>query len=127
MARHLPARFRAAAASIGACPHLSIICELLTAPRAQIAYLGANGTGARVLSRSTQHEVGAGLAYLRAIHQQGHMAGFYMQCAHLTAHLQAVAYSLVAFLTQPYALLQLFTHLAAFSVQHRNTPFSSST
>jgi hypothetical protein len=67
---HFPARFRAAPASLCARLHHLIVCKAFAIFGAALAHLGADSTGMWMQVRITQHEIGAGLAYLGAIQEQ---------------------------------------------------------
>jgi len=72
--RHLAARFRAAAAGLGAAAHLGVgVGHLLAIVGAALANLGAHAACQRVLVGTADHEIGAGAADLGAIGEQANV------------------------------------------------------
>src|SRR5437870_4605231 len=80
------ARIGAALAGVGAEAHLLAVGEALAGGLALLAHLGADGAGIGMQIGGAEHEIGAGLAHFRAIHQQADMVGF----AHTAALREAV-------------------------------------
>jgi len=76
-----------ALARIGAEAHLLIIREALAGGFALLANLGADGASVGMLIGSAEHEVGAGLAHFRAIHQHADVG----RLAHLAALREAMS------------------------------------
>ena len=67
---HPVAGLGAAAAGLGAAPHGLVVAHPLAVLGAAVAHLGAGAAGEVVELRAADHEVGAGLADLRAVEHQ---------------------------------------------------------
>ena len=78
---------RAALAGISAETHLLAVGEAIAGRLTLLAHLRAHGAGVGMQIGSAKHEVGAGLADFRAVHQQADDGAF----AHLAALREAVA------------------------------------
>jgi len=102
---HFAARFSAFTARLNALFHLA---DGFARLRARFANVGAFGADVSVMSGAAQHEVGAGLADLRAVHHQAEV----IRLSVLATHFQTVAHRFVQAHTMALrAVLDTLLHL----------------
>lgn len=110
---HCAAGFGAATANFGAELHLKIFWEAIAVSTASFAHFGTNIASATVQRRILQHEIGTGLANLRAIQHQNYVRHL---CV-LSALLQAVSNGIQTDAVAIEAILNALLHFFIQSVE----------